>query len=126
MNSMALGMEQFNIPTEIYLGSPPRCLGCIHLANIPQPGSQVEVEGQQYTVLERRHRYQLRMSRYQLHHIALYVQPRVAGDVNLAGSIGDANCQYNAHSALLRCAINPDGPCQDCVSFIPTRVRSAF
>ncbi|NET33805.1 MAG: hypothetical protein F6K19_17580 [Cyanothece sp. SIO1E1] len=28
--------------------------------------------------------------------------------------IGDISCQFNAHSAYLRCAINPLGPCQDC------------
>ena len=123
---MAPGMEQSDIPTEIYLGHPPRSLGCIHLAGVPQPGSQVEVEGQRYTVLERHHRYQLRTSQYQLHHIALYVQPMVAGEVNKAGSIGDPTCQYNAHSVLLRCAINPDGPCQDCIFFAPKRVSSAL
>jgi hypothetical protein len=28
--------------------------------------------------------------------------------------IGDTSCQFNAHSPLLRCAVNPDGPCQAC------------
>jgi hypothetical protein len=28
--------------------------------------------------------------------------------------IGDTSCQFNAHSPLLRCAVNPDGPCQGC------------
>ncbi|PZU97298.1 MAG: hypothetical protein DCE90_07005 [Pseudanabaena sp.] len=28
--------------------------------------------------------------------------------------IGKVSCKYNARSPYLRCAINPDGPCQDC------------
>ncbi|MFN5854355.1 MAG: DUF6464 family protein [Pseudanabaenaceae cyanobacterium] len=32
-------------------------------------------------------------------------------------AIGNTNCIYNARSVYLRCAINPDGPCQDCSYF---------
>ena len=32
----------------------------------------------------------------------------------LTGTIGDLSCRYNARSALLRCAINPLGPCETC------------
>jgi Family of unknown function (DUF6464) len=28
--------------------------------------------------------------------------------------IGDLSCTYNARSPYIRCAINPDGLCQDC------------
>ena len=28
--------------------------------------------------------------------------------------IGDITCQFNARSAYLRCAVNPEGPCQGC------------
>jgi hypothetical protein len=28
--------------------------------------------------------------------------------------IGDITCQFNAHSAYIRCAVNPFGPCQEC------------
>jgi hypothetical protein len=28
--------------------------------------------------------------------------------------IGDLSCSYNARSPYIRCAINPDGLCQDC------------
>ncbi|WP_156120520.1 DUF6464 family protein [Neosynechococcus sphagnicola] len=28
--------------------------------------------------------------------------------------IGNAACQFNAHSAYLRCAVNPMGPCEGC------------
>ena len=112
-----LSMKPHNILTEIHLCHPPQSLGYLYLEDSPQPGSQLEVAGQHYTVLERRHRYQLQANHYQLHHIAVYVQPMV-GTMNTMGSIGDVNCQYNAHSALLRCAINPDGPCQDCAFFM--------
>lgn len=28
--------------------------------------------------------------------------------------IGDISCQFNARSRYLRCAVNPEGPCQGC------------
>ena len=28
--------------------------------------------------------------------------------------IGDLTCSYNARSPYIRCAVNPDGLCQDC------------
>jgi len=28
--------------------------------------------------------------------------------------IGDISCKFNARSGYLRCAINPNGPCQGC------------
>jgi Family of unknown function (DUF6464) len=28
--------------------------------------------------------------------------------------IGDLTCKYNARSPLIRCAVNPDGECEDC------------
>jgi len=28
--------------------------------------------------------------------------------------VGDLTCRYNARSAYLRCAVNPDGPCKEC------------
>lgn len=35
--------------------------------------------------------------------------------------IGDINCQYNARSPHLRCAINPSGPCEGCSHFDPRK-----
>ncbi|BAU64054.1 hypothetical protein STA3757_14230 [Stanieria sp. NIES-3757] len=32
-------------------------------------------------------------------------------------SLGDLSCRYNAHSPYIRCAVNPDGPCQDCIHY---------
>jgi len=31
--------------------------------------------------------------------------------------IGDTTCVNNAHSPYIRCAINPDGPCDQCVHY---------
>ncbi|MEB3182076.1 MAG: DUF6464 family protein [Nostocaceae cyanobacterium] len=28
--------------------------------------------------------------------------------------IGDISCQYNARSGYIRCAVNPEGPCEGC------------
>ena len=33
--------------------------------------------------------------------------------------IGDINCQFNARSAYIRCAVNPSGPCEDCRHYEP-------
>jgi hypothetical protein len=35
--------------------------------------------------------------------------------------IGNGSCKNNAHSLYLRCAINPDGPCEGCPSY--TKVK---
>ena len=28
--------------------------------------------------------------------------------------IGDRSCRFNAHSPYIRCAVNPQGPCEGC------------
>ncbi len=33
--------------------------------------------------------------------------------------IGDRTCQFNAHSAYIRCAVNPAGSCQGCRHYEP-------
>jgi len=111
-------MEQTLPPTELILNSPRRSLGQVQLDWMPQPGVQVTHEGELYTVLERRHRYQFTANRYQLHKIDVYVQ--VAGasqDKSWTGDrwvMGDITCQYNAQSEIMRCAVNPAGPCDGC------------
>jgi hypothetical protein len=74
-------------------------------------------------VLERSHRYQLKVDRYHLHEIALYVQPfQNSTDKSLLEGrwvIGDITCTYNARSELIRCAVNPGGPCDRCVHYQP-------
>lgn len=32
-------------------------------------------------------------------------------------AVGDQSCRYNARSSLLRCAIHPLGPCENCQDF---------
>jgi hypothetical protein len=111
-------MESDSLPTEVILTHPRQTIGNIHLDWTPQPGNYLDIEGKTYAVLERRHRYQLRSGRYQLQKIALYVQsaprPTEQSLVNGHWVLGDANCRFNAHSELLRCAVNPEGPCDRC------------
>jgi hypothetical protein len=109
------------LPTEVILSHSTRTIANLHLDWAPHPGSYLDVDGQTYTVLERRHRYQLRSGRYQLHKIAIYVQsstrPNERSLIEGRWVIGNASCLYSARSELLRCAINPDGPCADCRHF---------
>jgi hypothetical protein len=111
-------LMESNLPTELILSHPQASLGEVQLEGNPQPGAYLEVSNQTYRVLERKHRYHLRNGRYQLHKIALYVQRSYLPQERswLAGRwvIGDLNCYYNARSEVLRCAVNPDGPCQGC------------
>ena len=108
-------------PTELILTQPPRSLGSVELDWTPQPGAQVLHNGQAYTVLERRHRYQFHASRYHLHKIDLYVQATPAtSETSRVGDrwvVGDATCRYSAQSEIIRCAVNPDGPCQNCSQY---------
>ncbi|MCT7948376.1 DUF6464 family protein [Ancylothrix sp. C2] len=34
--------------------------------------------------------------------------------VLIAQQVGDATCRFNARSPYIRCAVNPDGPCEGC------------
>jgi Family of unknown function (DUF6464) len=116
-------MEQPALPTEVILTHPQRVLGQVELDMGTQPGAYIDLDGQTYTVLERRHRYHLKSGRYRLHQMAVYVQTadRPTEQTLIAGHwvIGDANCQFNARSELVRCAVNPAGPCDGCRHFEP-------
>ncbi|MBD2362109.1 MULTISPECIES: DUF6464 family protein [unclassified Anabaena] len=111
-------MEPDSLPTEVILTHPRCSLGKVQLDWTPQPGNYLDLEGKTYAVLERRHRYQLKSGRYRLHNIALYVQSaqRPTEKTLIAGRwvVGDATCRYNANSEIIRCAVNPDGPCESC------------
>ena len=111
-------MEQESLPTEIILNNPRQSLGSVYLDWTPQPGSYVDFEGKTYAVLERRHRYHLKTNRYQLHKVDLYVQTAHLPDERRVFRdrwvLGDVTCRYNAQSELLRCAVNPSGPCKAC------------
>ncbi|MBW4418290.1 MAG: hypothetical protein KME13_03565 [Myxacorys californica WJT36-NPBG1] len=116
-------MEQTTLPTEVILTHPKQSLGNVHLDWSPQPGTYFDLEGQTYTVLERRHRYQLRSGRYRLHKIAIYVQktqhPVERSLVAGRWVLGDATCAYSARSEIVRCAVNPEGPCEGCRYYDP-------
>jgi Family of unknown function (DUF6464) len=110
--------EAESLPTEVILTQSREVLTNIRLDWTPQPGNYLDVDGQTYAVLERRHRYQLQLGRYKLAKIALYVQsatrPEEQSLIDGQWVIGDATCQYNARSALIRCAVHPLGPCEGC------------
>jgi hypothetical protein len=122
-------MDSSSLPTEVLLTQPRRSLGSICLDWSPQPGAYLDLEGRTYAVLERRHRYQLKSGRYQLQKVALYVQraERPAEQSLLEGRwvIGDVTCYFNARSELLRCAVNPEGPCDRCRFYEPIAVDDA-
>ena len=106
------------LSTEIILSHLQELLGEIRLDWTPQPGNHLELNGISYLVLERHHQYQYKIGGYYLHKIRLYVQ---VNDSNLEKNIlnghwiiGDYSCLYNAQSELLRCTVNPLGPCQGC------------
>jgi hypothetical protein len=103
------------------LTHPRQSLGSVRLDWSPQPGAYLELEGKTYAVLERHHRYQFRAGRYRLHKIALYVQkaqrPVERSLVEGRWVLGDANCRFNAQSEIMRCAVNPTGPCSQCRFF---------
>ncbi|MFE4106710.1 DUF6464 family protein [Almyronema epifaneia] len=111
-------MEQDLLPTELILNHSQQSLGNVYLDWMPQPGAHIDFDGQTYAVMERRHRYCLKANRYHLSKIHLYVQStKSPEETSLVGDrwvIGDISCRYNAASELLRCAVNPDGPCQGC------------
>lgn len=111
-------MEPDSLPTEVILTHPRKSLGSTQLDWTPQPGNYLDFDGKTYAVLERRHRYQFRGGRYLLHKIAIYVQaakrPSEKSLIEGRWVIGDANCRFNARSELLRCAVNPEGPCKGC------------
>jgi hypothetical protein len=107
-----------DLPTEVILSHSKRIISSVNLDWTPQPGSYLDVDGQTYTVLERRHRYHLRSGRYHLHKVAIYVQtserPEETSFIEGRWVVGDASCRFNARSELLRCALNPTGPCAGC------------
>jgi len=116
-------MELSSSLTEVILTHPYSTLGHLYLDGQPQPGTYLEVEGQTYLVLERKHRYLLKSGRYSLDKITLYVQKsHILTERSLLDGhwvIGDITCLYNARSELLRCAVNPNGSCDRCTHYQP-------
>ena len=121
-------MEPDSTPTELILTNPQQSLGKGQLGWRPQPGNYLEWKGQTYAVLESHNHYQYKVDGYRLEKISLYVQSATRPtEQSLVGGrwmIGDINCRYNARSELLRCAVNPDGPCAGCRYFDEVLNRS--
>ncbi|MGK7930586.1 MAG: DUF6464 family protein [Microcystaceae cyanobacterium] len=114
-------MESDALLTEIIQTYPRQWLTNLYLDWIADAGHYLEIEGQTYTVLESHHHYQYKMGGYRLQKITLQVQatqcPSEKSLYQGRWIIGDSRCQFNAHSEILRCAVNPEGPCQDCRFF---------
>jgi Family of unknown function (DUF6464) len=119
--------EAESLPTEVILTQSRETLAKVRLDWTPQPGNYLDLGGNTYTVLERRHRYQLKYGRYKLAKIALYVQaatrPEEQSLIDGQWVIGDATCIYNARSTLLRCAVHPNGPCEGCKFRIKASIK---
>lgn len=120
-------MEQDSLLTEVILSHPRQTIGSLKLDWNPQPGAYLDLEGATYTVLERRHSYQFKAGRYHLRKIAIYVQtaqhPEEKTWVEGRWIVGDVTCLYNACNELVRCAVNPAGPCAGCRHYEKKRTK---
>ena len=116
-------MEPDSLLTELILMHPRQSLGKIQLDWTPQPGNYLDFEGKTYAVLERHHHYQYKVGGYCLRKISLYVQqaerPTEKSLIDGRWVVGDSNCRFNAQSEILRCAVNPNGPCEGCRFYEP-------
>lgn len=116
-------MEPDSLLTEIILSNSNQSLGKTKLDWMPQPGNYLELKGKTYTILERHHHYQYKIGGYHLQKISLHVQESCPPkEKTLLGGrwiIGNPNCHLNARSEILRCAVNPEGPCLDCFYYEP-------
>ncbi len=114
-------MEKKALPTDIVLSDTKAVLGHIPMDRSLYPGTFVNIDGQTYQILVRRHQYQLRLGRYYLHKAVVHVKetliPQERTLLDGVWVIGNISCTYNARSELVRCALNPAGPCNDCVHY---------
>lgn len=109
---------------DVHLSGSNRLLARIdvdELQAVPQPGLWLDWGVRSFLVLQRRHRYQLKLGRYHLASIALEVReqhkPQDAQWWKGRWVIGNPSCLFNARSPLLRCAVLPEGPCTSCSHF---------
>ena len=120
-------MEPDSLPTEVILTHPRQSLGKVQLDWMPQPGNYLDIQGKTYAVLERHHHYQYKVGGYCLHKISLYVQsaktPTEKSLIDGRWVIGDSSCRFNGKSEILRCAVNPEGPCRGCRYYEPIESR---
>ncbi len=78
------------------------------LALVPSLVAFILVRREKQRFNERMRRIRRRYQYYQP------VNPPLSSLDRYQKAIGDTTCCYNAHSAYLRCAVNPSGPCEDC------------
>ncbi len=46
------------------------------------------------------------------------ISPRSYSTLEVTNAyIGEISCRYNARSPYIRCAVNPDGPCENCSQY---------
>ncbi|NJM97009.1 MAG: hypothetical protein HC800_07340 [Phormidesmis sp. RL_2_1] len=118
-------MELKALPTDIVLANSKTVLGHIKMDRSLYPGTYVDIDGQTYQILVRRHQYQLKLGRYYLHKAIVHVKETTVPEertlLNGTWVIGDTTCSYNARSELIRCAINPSGPCFECQYYQPIK-----
>lgn len=116
-------MDKKALPTDVVLSDTKDVLGHISMDRSLYPGTYVDIAGHTYQVLVRRHQYQLKLGRYYLHKAVVHVKetqvPEERTLLNGVWVVGDVRCRYNARSELVRCAINPAGPCRECIHFTP-------
>lgn len=114
-------MELKALPTDIVLSESKEVLSHIKMDRSLYPGTYVDIDGHTYQILVRRHQYQLKLGRYYLHKAVVHVKetsiPDERTQLNGDWVIGDITCTYNARSELVRCAINPSGPCRSCIHY---------
>ena len=67
-------MELKALPTDIVLSDSKEVLGHIKMDRTLYPGTYVDIEGQTYQILVRRHQYQLKLGRYSLHKAIVHVK----------------------------------------------------
>lgn len=109
------------LPTEIILTPALQCIGRLSLDRQLQPGNYMDFRGKTYAILERHHFYQYHVGGYRFNKATLHVQEsQRPEETTLIGDryvIGNANCRLNARSEIIRCAVNPEGPCEGCRYF---------
>ena len=85
--------------------------------DIPEPGNWFLIDTDSFFIFQKSNRYKLINGCYQLCNVNLLVKyqhkPIDSFYYKNRWVIGDHSCIYNAKSPLLRCAVNPVGPCID-------------
>ncbi|MEL6471093.1 MAG: DUF6464 family protein [Cyanobacteria bacterium J06623_4] len=114
-------MKPKSLLTDIVLENSKTLVAQQTLDRTLPPGTYIDVDGQSYQILVRRHQYQLKLGRYHLYKAIVLVKasavPEERSLLNGSWVIGDISCLYNARSELIRCAPNPEGPCRGCMHY---------